>query len=166
MLEAVARLEGLRVVDMAFVNLSSMDPGQLARVVARQEEVDIFETQFTRKQLKAILTVIKSRDSRLKKLSISVDNLSTWGLGLLTSAMNRLEEVGLLGLDLSVKQWEEFLTALDEEDSRLKKLSPMPNVSNINLSKVDPCLKAGGGGPGPEHSAVGGNSNSHRQGLL
>ena len=75
---------------------------------------------------------------RLKKLSISVDNLSTVDLGLLTSAVNRLEEVFLWGLDLTVKQWEEVITAIGEGDSRLKKFY----IEDIDLSKVDPCLLA------------------------
>ena len=137
-LQAMARHQGLRVVKMATANLSLLEPGQLAMVVARSEEVDLFGTQLVGQQLKALLTAISSGDSRLKKLAISVYKLSSFDLRLLSNAVNRLEEVELWGLDLTLKPWEEFMTSICEGGSRLKKM----DISNSNMSTVDASLLA------------------------
>ena len=56
----------------------------------------------------------------------------------MTSVVNRLEKVFLWGLDLTVKQWEEVISAIGEGDSRLKKL----DIEDIDQSRTDPCLLA------------------------
>ena len=56
----------------------------------------------------------------------------------MTSVVNRLDKVFLWGLDLTVKQWEEVISAIGEGDSRLKKL----DIEDIDQSRTDPCLLA------------------------
>ena len=55
-LEAVVRHPLLRVVRMNETDLSSVDPGLLARVVARMEEVEMSWAELTGQQLEAVMT--------------------------------------------------------------------------------------------------------------
>jgi hypothetical protein len=93
MVEAVTRQEGLRVVGMCVVNMSPLDPGLLARMVKKLEEVEMSCSQFTGQQLESVMTALCESDSRSKKLNMSDINLSSVDLGLLARAVNRMEEV-------------------------------------------------------------------------
>ena len=138
-LQAVVRHQGLRVVGMDDTDLASVDPSLLARLVARMEEVGMRGTRLTVQQVEAVFNSICSGDSsRLKKLDISHNNLSTVSPVLLASAVNSLQEGVLSHTQLTREEGEAILTAITSGDSRLKIL----NISGNNLSKVDPGLLA------------------------
>ena len=138
MLQAVARHQGLRVMGMGGAHLSLVDPGLLARVVNRLEEVEMWSLDLTVKQWEEVMIVKVKGDSRLKKLDLSNNILPKVDAGLLARAVARLEEVKLWDTRLTMKQWEDVMTAIGQGDSRLKKLE----ISNNNMSKVDPGLLA------------------------
>ena len=138
MLQALVRHKGLRVVGMDDSDLTSVDAGLLARLVARMEEVGMRGTRLKVQQLEAVLASISSGDSRLKKLDISHNNLATVSPALLASAVSSLQEAVLSHTQLTWQQGEAILTAITSGDSRLKIL----NISGNNLAKVDPGLLA------------------------
>ena len=138
MLQAVARHQGLRVMGMGGAQLSLVDPGLLARVVNRLEEVEMWSKDLTMKQWEEIMIAKVNGDSRLKKLDLSNNILPKVDASLLARAEARLEEVKLWDTRLTMKQWEEVMPAIGQGDSRLKK----HEISNNNMSTVDPGLLA------------------------
>ena len=140
-LMAVARHQGLRVVELKQVNLSSVDPGLLARVVGGLEEVVMCsrpDTRLTVQQWEAIFTAISEGGCKLKRLVIYGNNLSRVDPGLLARALTRVEEVVMYQPRLTGPQQEAILTAISSGDSRLKKL----DIEHNKLSTVDPSLLA------------------------
>ena len=137
-LKAMARHPGLRVVVMSGVDLSLMDPGLLASLVTRLEEVEIDRTELTRHQVEAIITAILAEGCLVKKLDISCNNLSVVGPSLLASAVNSIKEVNISNTELTAQQMEAIMTILDSGGCPTKKL----DISWNNLSTVDPNLLA------------------------
>ena len=86
----------------------------------------------------AIITTISRKQSGLKNLNISVNNLSRLDAGLLARAVTALEKVDLHVTQLTGQQLEAIMAVLGMGDSRLKEL----NIDSCNLSDLDPGLVA------------------------
>ena len=71
-------------------------------------------------------------DCLLKRLDISINNLSTVNQSLLTSAVNMLEELNLSATLLAVQQIE-IMNAICARDGLVTRL----DISNNNLSTVN-----------------------------
>ena len=137
-LEAVTRHPGLRKMGMRCSKLSSMDPGLLARMVKKLEELEMWNRQVTGQQLEAVMTALCEGDSGLKKLTIADNDLSSVDAGLLASAVKTLEGVEMYYTHLTVEQGTAIFTAINQENCNMKKL----DISENNLSSVDTGLLA------------------------
>ena len=92
LLQAVLRHRGLRRLELPNINVSAVRPELLGRLVGRLEDVNLFHTFLTRDQATAIFTVI-SQNSKLKRLNIGNNKLSSIEPALLAEAVSNLEEV-------------------------------------------------------------------------
>ena len=135
-LQAVARHKGLKKLVMFGTDLSTVEKGQMSTVIKRLEEVDISHTKLTVQQLEAIMTAICAGDCLLKSLKIAASKLSTVNHSLLTSAVNKLDEVNLSSIGLTVQQLEAIMTAIVDGDCLVKSL----NIERNNLSTVNQIL--------------------------
>ena len=109
MLHAVVKHHGLKVLDMRTTDLASMEPGLLASVAIRMQDLRIGYTKVTRCQAEIMLISIND-DSQLKTLDMRCHERSLVEPGLLTRAVNRLEDVQMWGTPLTREQIEAILT--------------------------------------------------------
>ena len=123
---------------MSGVDLSLMDPGLLASLVTRLQEVEIDRTELTRHQVEAIITAMLAEGCLVKKLDISCNNLSVVDPSLLARAVNSMKEVHISNTELTAQQMETIMTVMDAGGCPTKKL----DLSWNNLSTVDPNLLA------------------------
>ena len=110
LLEAVARHQGLRSVNMAYSDLTVLEPGLLATAVTSLENVNLMHSKLTKQQLEEIFSSLCLGTYCLKTLYISRNNLSSVEAGLLARAVNSLEDVVLHDTQLSKQQAEAILT--------------------------------------------------------
>jgi len=128
----------LKRLDLSANNLSSVEPELFARVMTRLEDVNLCCTDISNDQKQAFF-VAMSENSKLKKLDLSCNNLSSVEPGLFARAMTRLEDVNLSYTDITDEQAQALFTALCR-NSPLKALDLHKN----NLSSVEPRLFARG----------------------
>jgi len=116
--------------------LSSVNSDILAQAVTQLEEVVLRDTHLTTQQVTTICTAMTG-NSKLKKLNLSQNNLSSVDANILAKAVTQLEEVGIGFTHLTPHQVGAILTALDTS-GHIKKLW----ISHSNLSSVDPDMLA------------------------
>ena len=116
----------LKKLHIQNINLSTLEPSLLAGVARRLEEVWMDGTQLTSEQAAMVMTALCVKNSRLKMLDISCNDLSEVEPSLLARAVNGLEEVDLNDTKLTVEAVEEIISGVDQADTKLKKL----NMSN------------------------------------
>ena len=137
LLEAVMRHPGLRRLDLRGANLSSLEPGLLARAVAGMEEVQMGYCPVSSQQAEAIFTAVAAQ-TKLRKLHLSYTDLSSMEPGLLARVVVSLPDVNIRSTELTNQQVEAILAAIGK-DTRLKKLDLGENIS---LESMDPDLLA------------------------
>ena len=110
LLKTVARHQGLRSVNMAYSDLTALEPRLLATTVTSLENVNLGYSQLTEQQLEAIFTSLCVGASCLKTLYISHNSLSSIEAGVLARGVNSLEDVVFHNTQLSQQQAEATLT--------------------------------------------------------
>ena len=70
LLEAVARKQGLKSVNLHCCDLSAFEPELVARAVRGLEEVNMLGARLTQQQVEAVLAVSCTRGSRMETLNI------------------------------------------------------------------------------------------------
>ena len=103
LLTALNHHRRLKKLDLPGVNLSGVEGGLLAGVVAQAEELDLTEANLTTPQLVLLLTALHHH-RRLKKFSLYSVDLSGVEGGLLAGVVAQVEEVELGGTNLSIQQ--------------------------------------------------------------
>ena len=109
MLEAVVRHPTLRTLDLSLTDLSSVGPDLPARLAHSVEDLDMWNTELTTRQLEAVLNAATT-SSTLRKLNLGNNNLSLVEPGLLARAVNRLEKVDIRHTLLTKEQVEAILS--------------------------------------------------------
>ena len=129
----------LKTLTIAGANLSSVEEGLLKKAVNSLENVNLWGTKLTQQQIEENLTAVSLGSSRLKKLTLAVNNLSSVAAKLLASAVASLEQVDLWQTELIQEQTKKIFMAICSGGSRLKSLYL---GFNLNLSSVDEELLA------------------------
>ena len=114
--------------------LTSVDPGLLARAVAKLEPVELPRdlAQLTDQQLEAVYTAVAGGETKVKRLSVRISSIE---LELLARAVNQLE---YLGATLTSRQAEVILTQSLLKTSLKKMLIRISQPTYCNRSsKVD-----------------------------
>ena len=139
----------LKTLTIVGANFSLVEEGLLKKAVNSLENVNLLGTKLTQQQIDEILTAVSSGSSRLKKLTLAVNNLSSVAAGLLASAVTSLGQVDLWQTELTQEQTKEIFTAICSGGSRLKSLHIGSNAVQFNpesgmtnLSSVDAELLA------------------------
>ena len=129
-------LTKLRKLDFTYTDLSSLEPGLLARAVVLLEDVSLRATMLTRQQIEEILTAI-NKDTRLKKLDLGgILSLTYIDPNLLASSITQLEEVNIGYLSITGPQLHALFTAL-KNPTKLKTLEIGWNVNLKSLKPLD-----------------------------
>ena len=128
----------VKKLDISYNNLSTVDPRLLANTVKSLEEVGMVMAKLTFQQVEEIMSAIGAGDCFVKKMYISLNNLSSVDPRLLAIAVTRVEEVVVLMTELTARQVEAIMATLDAGGGLVKRL----NISFNNLSTVDPALLA------------------------
>ena len=108
LLEAVVRHPGLRTLDLSLTDLSSVEPELPARLAHKLEDLDMWNTELTTRQLEAVLKAATT-SSTLRKLNLG-NNLSLVEPELLARAVNRLVDVDIRHTLLTKEQVEAILS--------------------------------------------------------
>ena len=135
--EVVVGHQGLKLLDLRGVGLSSVTSSQLARLVTGLQEVWLSYSPVASSQAGAILAGVDG-GSKLRRLKMSFTDLSTVEPGLLARAVSWLEEVDLSSSQLTLQQTQAVLRAA-ASSRQLKKLDLAMNDS---LPAVKPELLA------------------------
>lgn len=101
----------LRKLNVGRNQLSGVSAATLAKAVGRLEELVISFTSLTRQQVEAIMSTIAADDSRLRRLTIQANFLTSVPPALLARAANRLEAAQMYFTYLSREQVEAVLVA-------------------------------------------------------
>ena len=137
LLQAVVKHPGLSKLSLGQTNLTSLEPGLLARAVARLQELQLSYTCITSQQAEDVFTTL-SESSPLSRLHIVATGLTTVSPRLLATALARIKDVRLWHTNLSRQQATAIFSAVSV-DARLKTLSLGYNSA---LASVEPGLLA------------------------
>ena len=99
----------LRHLNLAGNNLSSVEPGHLAQVVSRLEDMNLYDTSLTSHQVEAVIQALVRPSSRLKRLNMGCNNLSLVAPRLLAKAVAGLQQATVLTASLTTLQTEAIL---------------------------------------------------------
>jgi hypothetical protein len=128
----------LKKLNVGRNNLSTLAPDKVAKAIIKLEEVDVHDTQLTRTQVnQLIFAICSNRNSKLKKLNIRQNDLSTVEPTLLARTVANIQEVDINATSLNELQGKNIFYAI-KGDFKLRKL----NIGNNNLSSVEPRLMA------------------------
>ena len=112
----------LKKLDVSNNDLSSVEPGLMAKLVQNLEYIDLITTGLTNQQTDSIFRAI-NETSKLKFLSIRNNNLSSVKPEILAAAMAKLEEVDINGSDLTREQEQAIFAKLCNNCCKLRNLS-------------------------------------------
>ena len=99
----------LKMLDLSYNDLSSVDANILAQAVTKLEELGLEETKMTRKQKKAIFAALDTT-SHMKILRIGDTSLSCVDPDVLARVANKLETVSMRYTNLTEQQMTRILT--------------------------------------------------------
>ena len=124
----------LRSLNISGNDLSRLEAGQLARSVARLQEIFLLNTRLTSTQAEMILAEIASSSSPLRGLYLGDNNLASVSPALLARAVGRLQTVSLDDTNLSSEQVTSVLSHIAQcDDTNLRNLDMMGMGVDINL---------------------------------
>jgi Leucine-rich repeat (LRR) protein len=126
----------IKFLDLSFSSLIHVNPELLATLVTQTAEVNLRNTDLSKKQLNALLLKISQEETKLKRLDLAENNLSSLEPALLASSLPRLTLAGLCFCQLSTIQVEVVLASISQDSSKLEHLSLADNY----LTEVDPVL--------------------------
>jgi len=126
----------IKFLDLAFSSLIHVDPELLATLVTQSTEVNLRNTDLSKKHLNTLLLKISQEETTLKRLDIAENNLSSIEPTLLASSLPRLSLVGLSFCQLSTIQLGVVLASISQDSSNLEHLSLADNF----LAEMDPVL--------------------------
>eukprot|EP00092_Neocalanus_flemingeri_P014722 GFUD01015888.1.p1 GENE.GFUD01015888.1~~GFUD01015888.1.p1 ORF type:complete len:256 (+),score=55.87 GFUD01015888.1:82-849(+) len=121
LLRVVIGLPKLKIIGLNCYNLSSVDPDLLAMIVNSIDTVVISDCNLTNQQVETIFATI-SEDTKLKKLWIHHNNLSTVEPAVLATAVSKIEVVNLMITNLTGQQTTCLLTQATGPGSKLQRL--------------------------------------------
>ena len=132
--QTTARDLRLRSLNISGNDLSRLEAGQLARSVARLQEIFLLNTRLTSTQAEMILAEIASSSSPLRGLYLGDNNLASVSPALLARAVGRLRTVSLDDTNLSSEQVTSVLSHIAQcDDTNLRNLDMMGMGVDINL---------------------------------
>jgi len=126
----------IKFLDLSFSSLIHVNPELLATLVTQTVEVNLRNTDLSKKQLNVLLLKISEEQTKLKRLDLAENNLSSLEPTLLASSLTRLTLAGLCFCQLSTIQLEVLLASISQDSSNLEHLSLADNY----LAEVDPVL--------------------------
>ena len=126
----------LRKINFFNMNLFFLEPGLLARAVVKLEDVQLGVSPVSIQQAEAIMRALIVQ-TKLRRLQVSFNNISSLEPGLLATVVAELEEVNLGMSRVSSHQAEAIFTAVTDQ-TKLRKLV----VPDIDLSSITPDLLA------------------------
>ena len=94
----------------------------VSSAVIKMEVVSILGTKMEGHMGKEIFTLISERNSSLRKLNVTYNNLSMVDSSILARAVSKQEEVDLTGTNLTLKQGEAILTVMCVKSCKVKTL--------------------------------------------
>ena len=105
------------------INLSSIEPGLLGRVMSRMEEVDLdmYYCKITNIQAVALFTAI-AEDNTVKILNMAGTDLSHVQPVLMARAVHKVQEVGMYNTQLTKQQVTAILRQCVEGETAMKEL--------------------------------------------
>ena len=130
-----SRLKKVEIFD----NLRYVDPHVLAAGLNRLEDVSIYFTKVTLRQVRVLLSEIR-KGTRLTKLSLERIDLSSLSASLVSEAVHQVREINLSSTSLTSDQIEKISAIICKRSNKLRKLS----ISSNSLSDVDLDLLADG----------------------
>ena len=126
----------IKFLDLSFSSLIHVNPELLSTLVTQTPEVTLRNTDLSKKQLNALLLKISQEQTKLKRLDLAENNLSSIEPSLLASALTRLTLAGLCFCQLSTSQLGVLLASISQDSSNLQHLSLADNY----LAEMDPVL--------------------------
>jgi len=126
----------IKFLDLSFSSLVHVNPELLATLVTQTVEVNLRNTDLTKKQLNVLFLKISQEQTKLERLDLAENNLSGIEPTLLASSLNRLTLARLCYCQLSKIQLEVLLASISQDSSNLKHLSLADNY----LTDMDPVL--------------------------
>jgi hypothetical protein len=126
----------IKFLDLSFSSLIHVDPELLATLVTQTAEVNLRNTDLSKKQLNALLLKMSQQETVLKRLDLAENNLSSIEPTLLASSLTRLSLAGLCFCQLSTIQLGVLLASISQDSSNLDHLSLADNY----LTEMDPVL--------------------------
>jgi len=126
----IERLRYLNHIDLCDNDLSSLNSEVLSKIVNIVEDCDIGYTDLTNEQVDHIFKIMHIK-TRLKKLNIRGNSLRTIQSKILSSTLNKLEDVNLMSTNLTKNQAMDFFEEMSSQ-SNLKVL----NISGNALISV------------------------------
>ena len=120
-------------MNISYNKLTLVDKEVLAKAVNKLQNILIDNNQLTPEQITTILRICKNQETKLKKMILKDTKLTDIEPGLLSIALNKLEEVGLDGCSLSTEQINMMLKKATSESSKLQDI----DLRNQDLSVVD-----------------------------
>ena len=127
----------LRRFKIGVNNLSSVEPGRLARALVRLENVDLQDTKLTSSQAQTLLASLANSQRNLTRLNLCSNDLSWVEAPLLARVVASTQEVHLRDTSLTALQAREICLAI-KSSCKLRSLDLGSNL----LSFVEPRLLA------------------------
>jgi hypothetical protein len=121
----------LRSLNIGGSDLTTVEPSQLVRAARHLQQLHLNQSLLTRRQMTAILTVVRDGNSKLRILDVASIDMSFADPKLLARAVKNLEEVVLYDTHLTKDQVKAIITAL-KSGSRLRKL----DIAGNNLDRM------------------------------
>merc|ERR1712038_1689408 len=102
----------IKFLDLSFSSLIHVNPELLATLVTQTVEVNLRNTDLNKKQLNVLLLKISVEQTKLKRLDLAENNLSSLEPTLLASSLTRLSLAGLCFCQLSTIQLGVLLASI------------------------------------------------------
>lgn len=132
LLNSITSSSRLKRLNLGCNRLCEVEPDSMALLVLL-EEVELCDTYLTTAQAEAILTGLTTKASRLRKLNLEYNRLSTVAPALLAQGVARVEAANLSTTKLTHPQLAAVLRAVVTKESRLKRL----NLTRSSLVGVE-----------------------------
>ena len=136
-LQPVARLFNIHILEIVKVDMSSIDPSVIVGCMRSLEDLTLKDTQLNIQQVDAILKGLETTRT-LRSLDLSQNDLSKVESNLLARSVIKLESVAVSKSSPTKDQLITLCSTIREEGEKLRSL----DLSDNQLSLVDPYLLA------------------------